>query len=188
MEIVKNMKAAAFLDRDGVINENSSDYVTSWQEFVFLPQVFEPLKRLARSDLFVVVVTNQSAVNRGFMDRTTLEEIHARMVEEVARRGGRIDAVLYCPHRPDEGCDCRKPRLGLFLRAAKEYNLDLTRSYLVGDALTDVEAGLAVGCKSFLVLTGRGQDQLAKPQARQLTGYHVVANLGEAVEWILGRG
>ncbi len=181
------MRAAVFLDRDGVINENSSDYVTSWQEFIFLPQVFEPLKRLAQSDLVIVVVTNQSAVNRGFMDRAALEEIHARMVGEVARRGGRIDAVFYCPHRPDEGCDCRKPRLGLFLRAAKEYKLDLTRSYMVGDTLTDIEAGLAVGCKSFLVLTGRGQDQLAKLRASQLTGYRVVADLSEAVAWILDR-
>ncbi len=181
------MKTAVFLDRDGVINENSPDYVTSWQEFVFLPQVFEPLKRLAQSDFFVAVITNQSAVNRGFMDKAALEDIHARMVEEIARQGGRIDAVFYCPHRPDEGCDCRKPRPGLLLRAAKEHNLDLTRSYLVGDNLTDVEAGLAVGCKPFLVLTGRGQEQLAQPQANRLKGYHLAADLGEAVERILGR-
>ena len=177
---------AVFLDRDGVINENRSDYVKSWEEFKFLPGVFVPLKRLAQSDFAVIIITNQSVINRGIVSRTVLErEIHARMVKEITTHGGRIDAIFYCPHRPDEDCFCRKPRPGLLLQAAKEMNIDLSSSYVIGDALCDVEAGLAVGCTPFLVLTGRGRDQLSSLKIRKPEKFYVVADLGEAVERIL---
>ncbi|HID62631.1 MAG TPA: D-glycero-beta-D-manno-heptose 1,7-bisphosphate 7-phosphatase [Anaerolineae bacterium] len=179
-------RAAVFLDRDGVINENRLDYVKSWAEFTFLPGVFEALRHLAQTDLAVVVITNQSAINRGLVSRATVEEIHARMVAEIARQGGRVDAVFCCPHRPDEDCPCRKPRPGLLLQAAAELGLNLARSYLVGDALSDVEVALALGCTPFLVLTGRGRAQLCRPQARQLESFYVVADLAEAVERIIG--
>jgi len=177
-------RPAVFLDRDGVLNENRSDYVKSWAEFTFLPGVFTALRRLARTGLAIVVVTNQSAINRGLVSAETVEEIHARMVAEIARRGGRVDAVFCCPHRPDENCPCRKPRPGLLLQAARELGLALPRSYLVGDALSDVELALSLGCTPFLTLTGRGLAQLSQPQVRQLQGFYVVADLREAVELI----
>ncbi|HID24181.1 MAG TPA: D-glycero-beta-D-manno-heptose 1,7-bisphosphate 7-phosphatase, partial [Planctomycetaceae bacterium] len=153
------IKPAVFLDRDGVINENRSDYVKGWEEFVFLPGVFEPLRLLAQNHQAIVVVSNQSAVGRGLVSRETVVAIHRRMQAEIQRRGGRVDAIYYCPHHPDAGCDCRKPRPGLLLRAARELSIDLSRSYLIGDAVSDIEAALAVGCTPIFVLTGRGQEQ-----------------------------
>lgn len=179
------MHAAVFLDRDGVINENKVDYVRSWEEFTFLPDVFEPLRRLAESDLVVVVVSNQSAVGRGLISRGEVEEINRRMVDRIRGEGGRIDAVFYCPHRPDENCTCRKSRPGLLLQAAERFELDLSRSYLVGDALTDIAAGLAVGCRPILVLTGRGREGIARLRAQGYDGYRVAADLEEATKWIL---
>lgn len=176
---------AVFLDRDGVINQNRPDYVKSWEEFTFLPGVFSSLRRLAKSELAIVVVTNQSAIGRGLMSQATLEEIHARMTSEIARRGGRIDAIFYCPHRPEENCPCRKPRPGLLLRAAEELDLNLSRSYLVGDSLSDVELGLTLGCTTFLVLSGRGRKELERREARILQGFYVVSDLSEAVDIIL---
>ena len=179
------MPTAVFLDRDGVINENRADYVKSWKEFVFLPNVCEPLRQLAQNGLLTIVVTNQSAINRGLVSPETVETIHRRMCEVVAGNGGRIDMVLVCPHRPDENCHCRKPKPGLLLQAAEHFDLDLSRSYLIGDALCDIAAGLAAGCRSILVLTGLGRQELVRLKAQGYDGYHVAADLEEAVEWIL---
>jgi D-glycero-D-manno-heptose 1,7-bisphosphate phosphatase len=179
------MQSAVFLDRDGVINENRADYVKSWEEFVFLPNVFEPLRQLAQNGLLTIVITNQSAINRGLVSRETVETIHRQMCEVVSRNGGRIDAVLTCPHRPNENCRCRKPRPHLFLQAAERFDLDLSRSYLIGDALCDIAAGLAVACRPILVLTGLGREGLVRLKARGYDGYRVATDLKEAVEWIL---
>ncbi len=179
------MRAAVFLDRDGVINENRADYVKSRGEFVFLPGVMQPLRRLAQSDLAIVVITNQSAIGRGLVSPEEAEAINRFMVEEIERLGGRVDGLFCCPHRPDEGCECRKPRPGLLLRAAKELCLDLQRSFLVGDALSDVEAARAAGCQPVLVLTGRGKEQLQESNPALRDGCHIVAGLAEAVDWIL---
>jgi D-glycero-D-manno-heptose 1,7-bisphosphate phosphatase len=180
------MRAAVFLDRDGVINENRADYVKRWEEFVFLPHVFEPLQQLARNDLLTIIVTNQSAINRGLVSRETVEAIHRRMCEVISRHGGRIDAVLTCPHRPDEKCRCRKPEPGLLLQAAERFDLDLPRCYVIGDALCDIALGLAVGCRPILVLTGLGREELPRLIKEGYSGYHVAADLVEAVELILG--
>lgn len=181
------MRRAIFLDRDGVINENRADYVKSWEEYRFLPGVFSPLKRLAQSPFIIIVITNQSAINRGLVARSVVEEINRRMIGEIQAHGGRVDAVFYCPHRPDENCDCRKPKPGLLLQAAEHFGIDLSRSYLIGDALSDIAAGLAAGCYPILVLTGRGREQLPLLQAGAYNGYHVAPDLQRAVEWILAR-
>ena len=179
------MRAAVFLDRDGVINENRADYVKSRTEFVFLPGVMEPLRRLAQTDLVIVVITNQSAIGRGLVSSEEAEAINRYMVEEIERFGGRVDGLFCCPHRPDEGCECRKPRPGLLLRAAEELRLDLKCSFLVGDALSDVEAARAVGCQPLLVLTGRGEEQLQESNPALRDDCHIVVDLAEAVDWIL---
>ncbi len=179
------MRPAIFLDRDGVINENRDDYVKSWAEFVFLPGVLEALRRLAESRFAVVVISNQSAVGRKRMDAAALEEINQRMRHEIARAGGRIDGVFYCPHHPAEACSCRKPRPGLLQQAAASLGLDLGRSFLVGDAQSDVEAALNAGCRPVLVLTGRGSEQVTRIPPPLLAQCHIAADLDAAVSWIL---
>ncbi len=179
------MRRAIFLDRDGVLNENRRDYVKSWQEIVFLPRVFEALRELARRNWLVLVVTNQSAINRGLVSQASVDDIHRRMLDSIERRGGRIEAVLYCPHRPEENCDCRKPRAGLLLQAAEQFNIDLSRSYLIGDALSDIIAGLGAGCRPILVLTGRGREELVRLRTGGHGGYRVAADLWEAVDVII---
>ena len=175
---------AIFLDRDGVINENRDDYVKAWEEVRFFPGVFEALARLAATPFRIVLTTNQSPIGRGILTRAQVEAINRRLVAEIEARDGRVDGVYYCPHRPDEGCDCRKPRPGLLLQAAQELDLDLKKSYLVGDAVGDVEAALAVGVRPVMVRTGRGtaQERLLKDRWPQVP---VLADLGEAAEWIL---
>lgn len=178
------MPAAVFLDRDGVVNENRDDYVKTWEEVRFLPGVFGGLARLASSPFSIVLITNQSPIGRGIVSREQVEAINRRMVAEIEAHGGRVDGVYYCPHHPDAGCDCRKPRPGLLLKAAEELELDLANSYLVGDAIGDVEAGLAAGCSPILVLTGRGKQQVALLQQRQ-RHVAVAQDLAEAVALIL---
>ncbi len=182
---VPTMQPAVFLDRDGVINQNRADYVRTWEQVEFLPGVFDALRRLAGSQFAVVVVTNQSAIGRGIMAAETLQGIHDGMAARIADEGGRVDAIYACPHAPDAGCDCRKPQPGMLLQAAAELDIDLANSYLVGDALTDIQAALAAGCRPVMVRTGRGVAQLAKLEAKGIDGVLVTEDLGEAVAWIL---
>ena len=177
-------RRAIFLDRDGVINVNRPDHVKSWDEFVFLPNSLEALRRIVASDFLVIVTTNQAAIARGLVEEATVRDINARMVVEVERAGGRIDAVYYCPHLPEEKCKCRKPQPGLYLQAAREFGIDLARSLVVGDAFADVAAALAIGAKPILVLTGRGQEQHAHMAANKHSGYEVADDLLAVVEWI----
>lgn len=151
---------AIFLDRDGVICQNRPDHVKSWDEFRFIPGVKNSLAALSKLDLPIIVVTNQAIIGRGIVPASVVEDIHQRMVSEIAAYGGRIDRVITCPHRPEDKCSCRKPEPGMLLQAAAEMDIDLSRSYLVGDATTDLVAGQQVGCHTFLVLTGRGLQQL----------------------------
>jgi D-glycero-D-manno-heptose 1,7-bisphosphate phosphatase len=176
---------AVFLDRDGVINEKCAEHVKDWSEFQFLPGARESIARLAEAGVRVFIITNQAIVNRGIVTRETLDSVNRRMVEEIERRGGRVAAVAYCPHRPDERCFCRKPQPGLLLHLAREHGLDLSATVLIGDALTDIEAGQAAGCQTILVLTGRGTEQLAMANATGQNGFRVAADLSQACELVL---
>ena len=182
------MQPAIFLDRDGVINRNRTDHVKSWAEFEFLPGVLDALRRLAQLDWPVVVISNQAIVGRGLVSRQTIDEIGEQMTSIVWSVGGRIDRVFYCPHRPEEHCECRKPRPGLLLSAAHEMGLDLTRSVFVGDAESDVRAAQVVGCRPVLVKTGRGSGQMAVLRQSKVMGYYLADDLADAVNWILGPG
>src|SRR5512146_1859854 len=119
-------RRAIFLDRDGVINHNRPDHVKSWDEFVFLPRALDALKHLAAMDFVTIVVSNQAAINRRLMGDDVVRDIHSRMSAAIQNAGGRIDGVYYCPHKPEEHCDCRKPMPGMYLRAARENGIDLT--------------------------------------------------------------
>jgi D-glycero-D-manno-heptose 1,7-bisphosphate phosphatase len=176
---------AVFLDRDGVICENRPDHVKTWDEFQFLPGAKNSLAALSRLGLAVVVVTNQAAIGRGIVPVSTVDEIHRRMMAEVAAFGGRIDRIMYCPHRPDENCGCRKPKAGMLLQAANEMGIDLSRSYMIGDATSDLLAGQRVGCRTFMVLTGRGLQQLV-PAFHSANGqFTITRNLMGATTHIL---
>ncbi len=180
-------RPAIFLDRDGVINENLPHYVRSWDEVHILPGVLDALRTLRQTPFAVVVITNQSAVNRGFLPLATLYDIHDRLRIAIAEAGGQLDAIYFCPHRPNEGCDCRKPLPGMLLQAAAALHLDLARSYLVGDAITDLEAALAVGAQPLLVRTGRGAEHATLLDTHTHALCPVVDDLSQAIAWILDR-
>ena len=177
-------RRAIFLDRDGVINANRPDHVKSWDEFVFLSRALDALRQIATSDFVVLVTTNQAAIARGQTNDAAVRDIHARMTAAVEHSGGRIDAVYYCPHLPEENCDCRKPRTGLYRRGAREWEIDLARSYVIGDAMADIVAGREIGAVPILVLTGRGNEQDIVLKENNHSGYHVADDLMSAVEWI----
>ncbi len=144
---------AVFLDRDGTIARDVH-YCCRVEDFEILPTVPEAIRLLKEHGFKVAVVTNQSGVARGYFTDETLFQIHQYMEDELAKYGARIDAVYYCPHHPDDGCQCRKPKPALLLRAAEEMGIDLTRSYIVGDSEMDVKAGKAASCRTVLVTTG----------------------------------
>jgi D-glycero-D-manno-heptose 1,7-bisphosphate phosphatase len=178
---------AVFLDRDGVVNQNRADYVKDWSEVEFLPGAFDALRRLARTDFAIVLITNQSAVGRGIISQEEAWDINRRVVETIRAQGGRIDGAYLCPHRPDENCECRKPRPGMLLQAADELGLDLGRSYFIGDAVTDMQAAEAAGVEGILVLTGRGEEQVREAYPDGPPPWLVVAGLDLAVDHILSK-
>lgn len=179
---------AIFLDRDGVIIENRDAYVRAWADVEIYPQALAALARLSATRFKIVIVTNQSAVGRGII---TLDEAHAinrRLTAEIERAGGRVDGIFMCPHAPADDCLCRKPQPGLLTQAAAELGLDLSRSYLIGDAITDIQAGQAAGVyQAILVRTGRGAVQAALAQTVLLKPFLTCNTLDEALDWIFSR-
>ena len=183
---------AILLDRDGVINEERSDYVKEWREFRFLPGALQGLQRLAGLDIPILVITNQSAIGRGIIQQATVAEIHRELERAVKNAGGRIDAFFVCPHHPAEGCLCRKPRPGLLFQAAEQFSFDLKEALFIGDSITDFEAAYAAGCRSILVKSGRQGASLDKlfidamllPPMPTLTPLPIVADLSAAVDLI----
>ena len=144
------------LDRDGTINEDRDDYVRSADDWIPVPGALEAIARLNHAGWHTVVASNQSGLGRGLFDMAALNAMHAKMNALLAKVGGRIDAVFFCPHTPDEGCDCRKPLPGLFRQIGERYGVDLRHVPVVGDSLRDLQAGVAVGCRPHLVRTGKG--------------------------------
>jgi histidinol-phosphate phosphatase family protein len=173
-------RPSVFVDRDGVIVRNREDYVKAWDEVELLPGAVDALARLSKSGRRVFVVTNQSAVGRGLISRDALDDIHARIADEVAELGGRIEAFIVCPHHPDENCDCRKPSPGLLVIARDRYGVDLDRTVMIGDHETDLEAASRAGVDSILVLSGRAT---AAPVT--LPVRHVAPDLSSAAEYLL---
>jgi len=141
---------AVFLDRDGVLNRKAPEgqYIMAWEQVEFLPGVSEALRELKQSGFLLIVVTNQSAISRNELAVDVLESIHRRMVHRLAQEGVTIDAIYFCPHDRNGGCQCRKPRPKMLLQAAQEHGIDLPQSWMVGDAATDIEAGRAAGCRT----------------------------------------
>jgi D-glycero-D-manno-heptose 1,7-bisphosphate phosphatase len=158
---------AVFLDRDGTINVER-DYLHSTGEFAFIPGAPEAIGLLKSAGFLVIVVTNQSGIARGYFDESAVQRLHSHMDELLARHGTSVDAYYFCPHHPHHGiggyrrdCDCRKPLPGMLVEAAGDFSIDLAASYVVGDKLADVAAGLAAGCRPLLVRTDYGAEESA---------------------------
>lgn len=175
------MNKAVFLDRDGTINREV-DHLRKMEDFEFLPNSIPALKILSDSEYRIIIITNQSGIARGYFDEKTLKEIHEEMLHEFSREGIRIDRIYYCPHHPDENCECRKPNSGMFKAAEKDFNLDLKNSYSIGDTTQDIEAGKRMGCKTILVRTGYA----GKDGRYDVKADFIAMDLLQAVEIILG--
>jgi D-glycero-D-manno-heptose 1,7-bisphosphate phosphatase len=147
------MKQAAFLDRDGIINRKAPEgqYVTRWEELEFCTGASEAICLLNRAGFLVVIVTNQACVARGLMTTAELECMHARLCFTFEAAGATIDAIYYCPHKSEPPCSCRKPKPGMLLHAARIHDIDLARSWMIGDSARDIEAGRAAGCNTVRV-------------------------------------
>ncbi|MCA9932309.1 MAG: HAD family hydrolase [Ardenticatenaceae bacterium] len=177
---------ALFLDRDGVIIENRANYVRSWADVEIYPQAVQALARIRHTPFKIILVTNQSAVGRGIITLEMAQAINKQLLAVMAKENCRIDDVFLCPHAPQDGCDCRKPQPGLLLQAAQKHGIDLSRSMMIGDALTDMQAGLAAGVQQTILLrTGRGAAQLQKPEAAQFHSMIVHDSLETAVQALI---
>ena len=176
------------LDRDGVINRDSDNYVRSPDEWIPLPGSIEAIARLSRAGLPVTVATNQSGLARGYFDASALEAMHRKLVGLVEAAGGRIDAIAWCPHGPEDGCDCRKPLPGLIDRLAEKTGLRPAQALLVGDSIRDLEAGRARGCSLALVRTGKGRKSETKLAEAGLGDVPVYNDLAAVVNALLKEG
>jgi len=174
--------------RDGILNVFRADHVKAPEEWEPIPGALEAVARLNHAGWHVVVATNQSGIGRGMIDMASVNAVHAYMNQRLATQGGRLDAVFFCPHTPEEQCDCRKPLPGMMLRASEEMGIHLPSSYVVGDTVKDIEMGHRVGATTVLVLTGYGRGELElHSHGWKVRPHHVAADLLEAVEWILAR-
>lgn len=144
------------LDRDGVINHDSADFIKSAEEWIPLPGSIEAIAQASRAGWQVVIATNQSGLGRGLFDEFALAQMHEKLNTLVEQAGGTVSGLFFCPHTPDAGCDCRKPKTGLLAEIAVTLNADLQGAPFVGDSLRDLQAGLSFGCRPVLVRTGKG--------------------------------
>ena len=184
-------KPAIFIDRDGTINEDIG-YVSSPDELIIYPYAAEAVRLINRSGLKAIVITNQSGIARRMYTEETLDRIHNRMIEELARDEARIDAIYYCPHHPRIGderycktCDCRKPGTGMLMRAAREHDADLARSFVIGDKASDINMATNAGAQGVLVMTGYGRETLANLDMWPCAPALIADDLLDAVKRIL---
>src|SRR5437868_3402911 len=186
-------RPAIFLDRDGTINEDIG-YVSSPDELIIYPYVAQAVRLINETGLKVIIITNQSSVARQICDEPTLAAIHERLIDELAGDGARIDAVYYCPHHPHIGkppyrqaCKCRKPSPGMLRQAAREHDIDLSASYVVGDKASDMNLATNAGARGALVLTGYGRETLANRERWPCAPEIIADDLLDAVKQILDR-
>jgi D-glycero-D-manno-heptose 1,7-bisphosphate phosphatase len=177
------------LDRDGVINQDSANFIKNPNEWVAIAGSLEAIALLNQSGFRVAVATNQSGISRGLFDMTTLNSIHDKMHKELAIIGGRIDAIFYCPHSADDFCHCRKPNTGMIEEIGNRFSMELQGVPAVGDSLRDLQAFASAGCQPILVRTGKGEKTLANstqsPESALPEGTWICADLAEAVQRIV---
>lgn len=177
------MFRAIFLDRDGVLIENRSNYVREWSQVQIFPEAIQALAQL--QGYKVVIVTNQSGVGRGLISLEVAHDVNDQLVKLIKGNNGHIDGVFMCPHAPSDQCNCRKPNPGLLFQAAKELSLDLHQSWMIGDAWSDLLAGKSAGVRGVALLkTGRGLKQLQQPRPKGLVDYFIFNDLADALRAI----
>jgi D-glycero-D-manno-heptose 1,7-bisphosphate phosphatase len=187
VEPITLLKKVVFLDRDGTINQDSADYIKNWSEFTFLPRSIEAMRDLKAAGFTIIVITNQSAIPRKLISAAELEHIHTKLKAAVRSGGGKISDIFFCPHMPEDGCDCRKPLPGLIVQAQKKYQIDLAGSVMVGDSARDITCAHNAGCgHSILVKTGNYRQAASRLTAMNLAADYLAADLYEAARWIIG--
>ncbi len=184
-------RIAAFLDRDGTLNEEVN-FVRTPEQLELLPGAAAAVRALNEHGIVVCIISNQSGVARGYYTEEDLVPIHAKLERELGRAGARIDRIYYCPHHPTEGkppynvvCDCRKPDIGMLRQAAREFDLDLHRSFVVGDRIVDIQAGQNAGATSILVMTGYGPHALEECREKGVVPDFIAADITEAAKIII---
>jgi D-glycero-D-manno-heptose 1,7-bisphosphate phosphatase len=184
-------RIAAFLDRDGTLNEEVN-FVRTPEQLELLPGAADSVHALNKRGIIVCIISNQSGVARGFFSEQDLVPVHQKLEGELGRSGARIDRIYYCPHHPTEGkppynvaCTCRKPGIGMLRQAAQEFGLDLQRSFVVGDRIVDIQAGHAAGATSILVMTGYGPHALEECRDQGVTPDFVATDIAEAASIIM---
>ncbi len=183
-----NSLKLVIVDRDGTINQDSAEFIKSADEWHALPGALEAIARLNHAGWHVVLATNQSGLGRGLFEVSDLNDIHSKMHQQLTTLGGRIDAVFYCPHTAADACQCRKPMSGLFEQISERYGISLKGVPVVGDALRDLQAGVAMGCEPHLVLTGKSLALRGEPlPATFPPSTRVHTDLAEFVEFLLTR-
>ena len=175
---------AVFLDRDGTINEEVS-YLSSIEQLKIILRAAKAIKVLNDNGFKVIIITNQSGVARGYFSEDTLGQINEHLKAELSKEGATIHAAYYCPHHPDAGCTCRKPNTGNIEKAALEHDLDLTRSYMIGDTMRDMETGFNAKLRTILVLTGYGEEERDKYRDNPRQPDYIAQDLYDAAEWII---
>ena len=174
------------LDRDGTINHDSDDYVKSPDEWQALPGAIDAIARLNHAGWHTVIATNQSGLGRGLFDVATLNLIHEKLNKALAKAGGRVDAIFYCPHTPDDHCQCRKPLPGLFEQISDRFGVDLSEVHAVGDTLRDAQAAAAVGCQTHLVRTGKSEGLMNNALPEHFpASTQVHTDLNAFADWLL---
>lgn len=171
------------LDRDGVVNFDSVNFIKNTNEWIPIPGSLEAIALLNQSGYRVVIATNQSGISRGLFDMVTLNAIHDKMHKALGQLGGRVDAIFYCPHSADDNCSCRKPKPGMMEEISHRFGMNMKGIPMVGDALRDLQAGAALGMQPILVRTGKGEETLGAGGLPE--GTLIFANLAEAVQHII---
>lgn len=180
------LEKVVFLDRDGVINRDSPDYIKCISEFELLPRSLVAIRELTRNGYHVILITNQSIIGRGMVPEAGLARIHEHLKQTVAAGGGRIEDIFFCPHTPDDGCDCRKPKPGLIRLAAQAHNIDVSRTVMVGDSAKDIVCARRAGCgAAVLVRTGNGLTAAKTLADNNMPVDYHADDLFDAAQWIL---
>jgi D,D-heptose 1,7-bisphosphate phosphatase len=177
-------RKAIFLDRDGTINEEVN-YLGKLEDLRLLPGANSAIRLLKAHDWLVVLITNQSGVGRGYYTAQDVAAIHERLRIDLAQAGATLDGIYYCPHHPDDDCDCRKPKMLLFQQAMHDLDIDLSASYTIGDKVSDLVPGKRLGCRTILVLTGHGRDHLEIARQQGFQPDHIANDLYQAAEWVI---
>lgn len=185
------MNKAVFLDKDGTINFDVG-YLNDPSHLKLIPGSSEAIKMLNKAGFKVVVISNQSGVARGILSEDILQSVDKKLQKELLKEGAFVDAIYYCPHHPEHGvypyrkaCECRKPHNGLVKKAVKNLDIETSRSFFVGDKVSDIETGVNSGTKTVLVLTGKGRESLDREELKKIKPTHIAENLLDAAKWIL---